>query len=504
MKVSFAPAALIVAAALASGSAFAAHRVIQADVAIVGSGFAGMTAAVEAAEKGRKVVVLEKMGFPGGASMLCGGQYAIQGTEFQKSLGVPNDPPQSLVHDLIANGHLRNNLTTLDILARNSPRVANWAIEKFNPEFINKKMQYRAEFQFDRTNYVKGYCAGFYPKIHEAAKKAGAQVLLNTKAEELLVGHGRVRGVKATSGDDTVEVRARAVLLATGGYGANKDMLVEPLKSALYYGPISSTGDGHKMAQKIGAQLENMDWGKRYPNGVESAPGRATSVIQGNYRAWLESGFLVNKDGRRVVNEKASNHNIMTVLEKQPGQTLYLVMDDATWAKFVEGIKTAGVTDQKLKEWLDANGSKVPVFAHGKTLEEAAQHAGVNGAELRKTLTRYNELVKAGKDEDFGRPAAFLKKEAKADGAFHIVEQKPRFATTMGSVVVDRRLHVLDALGRPIPGLYAAGEITNAVHGDDSAPGMNMSWTITSGKVAAENIVRETGRRPHMAPRPRK
>ncbi len=476
---------LVLVAAAFSGSVFAA-QVINADIAVIGSGFAGMSAAADAAMNGKKVVVLEKQAFPGGASILCGGQYAIQGTKLQKSLGVPNDPPQSLVKDLILNGHNKNDLTTLILQAENSPRVTDWVIDTFKPVFIDNKLKYRAEFEFDRSLYLKGYCSGFYPKVQSVAEKAGVKLLLGTKAESLVVKGGRVTGIKAKKGNQAVTVNAKAVLLATGGYGANKAMLVEPLKSALYYGPASSTGDGHRMASAIGAKLENMEYGKRYPNGIESAPGVATSIIQGNYRAWLESGFLVNKDGKRVVNEKASNNNIMAVLEKQPGKLLYIVLDEPSFAKFVEGIKTQGVTDAQLKEWLANNGSKAPIFAHGDSLEAAAKAAGINPTNLRATLERYNGFVRAKKDEDFGRPVKFMVREAKTTGAYYIVEQKPRFATTMGSVVVDDHLRVLGASGKPIRGLYAAGEVINAMHGDDSSPGMNISWAFTSGKLSSE------------------
>jgi len=123
----------IAVAMMGSTAAWAANQTIQADIAVIGAGFAGLSAATDAANSGKKVVVLEKSAFIAGASALCGGQYAIQGSETQKEKGVPYDPPQSLVHDLIANGHLTNNLTTLNLFAQNSPRVANWAIERFNP-----------------------------------------------------------------------------------------------------------------------------------------------------------------------------------------------------------------------------------------------------------------------------------------------------------------------------------------------------------------------------------
>ncbi|WP_410102869.1 FAD-dependent oxidoreductase [Sutterella wadsworthensis] len=144
-----------------------AGKTIEAaeDVVIIGSGFSGLAAAVNAAEHGARVTVLEKMSVTGGASAICGGQWAIMGTKLQKEKGVPYDPPQALVYDLIGNGHLKNDLTTLTMFAENSPRAADWAINRFKPEFIDQKLQYRAEFQFDRSLYLKGGCGPAYRKV---------------------------------------------------------------------------------------------------------------------------------------------------------------------------------------------------------------------------------------------------------------------------------------------------------------------------------------------------
>lgn len=366
-----------------------AGKTIEAaeDVVIIGSGFSGLAAAVNAAEHGARVTVLEKMSVTGGASAICGGQWAIMGTKLQKKKGVPYDPPQALVYDLIGNGHLKNDLTTLTMFAENSPRAADWAINRFKPKFIDQKLQYRAEFQFDRSLYLKGGCGPAYRKVEKAVRDLGIKIHTDTKAERLIVKDGRIVGVEAHKKDGTKYIfSSKAVLLATGGYGANKAMLIEPLKSALYYGPASATGDGHRMAQAVGAKLELMEFGKRYPNGVEAAPGVAKSIIQGNYRAWLQSGILVNNEGRRLINEKASNHDILTVLEKQKGGMLYLVMDQATWNGFRDGVHTLGITDEDLEKWLAENGRKALIFAHGATLAEAPQPPALTAARLRRPL----------------------------------------------------------------------------------------------------------------------
>ena len=133
---------------------------------------------------------------------------------------------------------------------------------------------------------------------------------------------------------------------------------------------------------------------------------------------------------------------------------------------------------------------------HGQLLlKDPAAAAGVDANGLKQTIARYNGFVKNGRDEDFGRPVKFMKKQISPQGPYYLVEQKPRFATTMGSVVVDTSLHVLGKDGQPIPNLYAAGEIANAVHGDDSSPGANVGWGITSGKAVSDVIVKELNRK---------
>ena len=207
-----------IAAALIALSLSAGAETLTTDIVVVGAGAAGLSAAVNSADHGAKVVVLEKMPFPGGASAVCGGQYAIQGSDLQKAKGVKYDPPQALVYDLIGNGHLHNDLTTLKVLAEESPAAANWAIKRFDLKFIDQPLQYRAEFQFDRSLYLVGGCGPMFQSVLKASKEKGVKILTNTKVEELIVEDGEVVGVRAKAKDGSdVTVKAKAVLLATGG-----------------------------------------------------------------------------------------------------------------------------------------------------------------------------------------------------------------------------------------------------------------------------------------------
>ena len=337
---------------------------------------------------------------------------------------------------------------------------------------------------------VVGGGAGFAETMRKAVADSGAEVYLGTKVESLITDdNGAVVGVKAVSTDGNTDytVSAANVILATGGYGNNKEMLTDEMKSALYYGPATSTGEGIQMAQAVGAQTANMEYGKRYPNGIEVDTGLAKSTIAGNIAGWTMSAILVNQEGNRVVNEKASNRTILETELQQTGGELFLLLDSETFEVWKSKLSEAGISESDIEKYLEANGTTTPVFAHGETLEEAAAAAGIDADALKATVERYNGFVAAGADEDFGRAEAYLTMPI-GDGPYYIIEQKPRFATTMGGLVVNTSMQVLSTSGSPIAGLYAAGENCGQVMGDDSPSGANNAWAITSGKLAADAI----------------
>ena len=468
------------------------HEKLATDLVVIGGGAAGMIGAINASQQGLNVVLLEKQEFLGGASAICGGIVVAQGSEAQRNMGEKSDTPSKMAYDLLHNGHQRNDLSGLTFYALNVGKSIDWAVKQGVQLDTKAGFAFRAEHKTPRVIPFVGGCPQYAQTLREVLATTKTDVKLTTRATKLITTDGAVTGVEAKAKDGTTyEIAAKAVLLATGGYGWNKEMLQGDLKHALYYGPVSSTGDGHKMAEEAGAALQLMDCGKIYPQGIESSPGIAKSTLQGNNAAYDISGILVDINGKRVTNEKGAGKDILATLMKQKKATLYLLMDKPSFEAFRKIIGNNGVPPAEVDKWLASNGKSAPVFAHGNTLEEAAAAAGVDAAGLKATIERYNGFVKAGKDEDFGRPVRFMKKTIDTSGPMYLVEQKPRFATSLGSVVVDTSLHVLDKSGRPIPNLYAAGEVANAVHGDDSAPGANVGWGITSGKAVSDVIVKE-------------
>ena len=459
---------------------------LSADVIVVGGGGAGMAAATRLAQLGKSVILVEKSGFLGGAISVSGGNQVVMGSQLQIDNGVADDSVESMVADFEANGANKNNKEILTLFAENVGATTDWLVASCGITF-EEGLHQLGEYSHNRELAYTGGGAGFAEAMRKAVEEAGVQVLLNTKAESLIADNGTVTGVKAASSDADYTLTAGDVVLATGGYGANKDMLTDEMKSALYYGPASSTGEGIQMAQAVGAQTANMEYGKRYPNGIEVSEGMAKSTIAGNIVGWTMSAILVNKDGNRVVNEKASNRTILEEELKQEGGELYLLLDAETFEAWKAKLAPAGISDADIEKYLEANGTTTPVFAHGETLEEAAAAAGINADNLKATVEKYNSFVAKGSDDDFGRAATYLTKTI-GEGPYYIVEQKPRFATTMGGLVINTSMQVLNEAGEPISGLYAAGENCGQVMGDDSPSGANNAWALTSGKLAADAI----------------
>lgn len=461
---------------------------LTTDVVVVGGGGAGMSAAVRLAELGQQVILFEKASFLGGAISVSGGNQVIMGSQLQADNGVEDDSVESMVADFEANGANKNNEEILTLFAENVGAATDWLVASCGIEF-DAGLHQLGEYSHNRELAYTGGGAGFAERMRKAVESSGATVYLSTKVESLLVEDGAVVGVKAVSTDGTKEytVHAANVVLATGGYGNNKDMLTDEMKSALYYGPSTSTGDGIRMAEAVNAQTANMEYGKRYPNGIEVDTGIAKSTIAGNIVGWTMSAILVNADGNRVVNEKASNRTILEEELQQPGGMLYLLLDSETFEVWKTKLAPAGISEGDIEKYLAANGTTTPVFAHGETLEEAAAAAGVNAENLAATVEKYNSFVEKGEDADFGRNASYLTMKIGA-GPYYLIEQKPRFATTMGGLVVNTNMQVLNQDGNAISGLYAAGETCGQVMGDDSPSGANNAWAITSGKLAADAI----------------
>lgn len=465
---------------------------LTTDVVVVGGGASGISASLRADELGLKTILLEKMSYIGGAISVSGGNQVVTLSELQNEAGVTDDSVDSMVKDFLANGDNKNVKELLTLFAANVGETTDWLHKYVGIQYdMEGGLHKLAEYTYNRELAYEGGGPGFAKQARAKLEESGVDLYLETRAEKLITDEsGAIVGVVAKDNTGkTYNITAKAVIMATGGYGNNKELLSEEMQAALYYGPTSSTGDGVVMAtaEGVDAATRLMEYGKRYPNGVEVSEGIAKSTIGGNIAAFNKSAILVNTSGERVVNEKSSNRSILEVELAQENQMLYLLMDQATFDVFKTSVGEAGISESDIEGWLKNNGSTTPYFFQADTVEKLAAAAGMEPATLEATVNRYNGFVQTGTDADFGRSVDYMKEEIGA-GPYYLVEQKPRFATTMGGLVVNTDFEVINTSDKVISGLFAAGEVVGGVMGDDSPSGANNAWALTSGKLSAEAV----------------
>ena len=463
---------------------------LSSDVIVVGGGAAGMAATIRLEEAGKSVILVEKTSSLGGTIRVSGGNQVVQGSKVQKEAGVTNDSVKSMEEDFLENGDQLNDAELLGIYAKNVGAATDWLSDDVGVRYnMEGGLHQLAEYAIDRELAYDEGGIGAAETLNDKVHATDANVLLNTAAKHLIVENGKVTGVEAESQKGKkYTLKADAVILATGGYGNNNDLLPASARNGLFYGLDSSNGEGLVMAvEDANAGTTHMEYIKEYPNGVETSKKHAKSTIAGNITAFSKAAILVNQKGERVVNEKASNHDILNALKKQSGETLYLVMDEATFNEWKTKLAAAGLSEDMIDAYVANNGKSEPVFTMGATIKEAAEAAGIDGNVLTKTIEKFNTYVEDGEDKAFHRAKEYLTSTF-AEGNIYIVEQKARDATTMGGLDVDGNLQVVDTNGKVIDGLYAAGEIIGGVMGDDSPSGANNGWALTSGKYVADYL----------------
>lgn len=463
---------------------------LSSDVIVVGGGAAGMAATIRLEEAGKSVILVEKTSSLGGTIRVSGGNQVVQGSKVQKEAGATNDSVKSMEEDFLENGDQLNDAELLGIYAKNVGAATDWLSDDVGVRYnMEGGLHQLAEYAIDRELAYDEGGIGAAETLNDKVHATDANVLLNTAAKHLIVENGKVAGVEAESQKGKkYTLKADAVILATGGYGNNNDLLPASARNGLFYGLDSSNGEGLVMAvEDANAGTTHMEYIKEYPNGVETSKKHAKSTIAGNITAFSKAAILVNQKGERVVNEKASNHDILNALKKQSGETLYLVMDEATFNEWKTKLAAAGLSEDMIDAYVANNGKSKPVFTMGATIKEAAEAAGIDGNALTKTIEKFNTYVEDGEDKDFHRAKEYLTSTF-AEGNIYIVEQKARYATTMGGLDVDGNLQVVDTNGKAIDGLYAAGEIIGGVMGDDSPSGANNGWALTSGKYVADYL----------------
>ncbi len=436
------------------------------DVVVIGAGSSGYNAAISAKRKGAKVLLLEKHSFSGGNSMLAAGGYNAVGTPQQAAKGI-KDSVDAYVADTMKGGRQKNDKALVEILAQESASGVKW-LEDMGADLSDVKRSGGA--RVDRTHRpAGGKSVGphIIDVLRAQAEKDGVAARLNSRAVKLLVDDDhRITGV-VVHGKHTgyYKIDAKAVVLATGGYGMNQDMIAvyrPTFVGMTSSNNVTSTGDGIKMALNIGASMTDIDWVQAHPTVGKDSRILISETVRG------VGAIMVNARGERFINELTTRDRASDAVLKQPNRSAWLVFDQQLYAK------------AKMVRGYDHLG----MLKKANTVEQLAQQTGMNARTLKATVSAYNDYRAKGKDKAFGRANMPLSIEK---APFYAVLVAPGIHHTMGGVAINTQSEVLDIQSRPIPGLFAAGEVTGGVHGFNRLGGNAVADTVVFGRRAGEH-----------------
>ena len=492
-------------------NAAAEDSTVEADVVVVGAGGAGMTAAITAAGEGKSVVILESQSMVGGNSVRATGGMNAGKTvyqdenEFGESAGVEKtlktaaekyadnetitalaktvseqwaayqanptgyfDSVELMELDTMIGGKGINDPELVETLCENSADAIDWLdehgitlhnVSSFGGASV--KRIHRPVNAEGKTVSVGSY---MIPLLQENCEKAGVKMMLDTTATEILTdANGAAVGVKATGASgETVTVNAKAVVLATGGFGANLDMVVKykpELKGFMTTNAPGIQGQGIEMAQAIGAATVDMDQIQIHPTVEANTAALITEGLRG------DGAILINEEGQRFIDEVGTRDVVSAAEIAQTGSYSWLVVDQAM-------VDASSVIQGYIKKGYTVTGA---------TYEELGKAMGVDAAAFAETMEKWNGYVEAKNDPDFGR-TSFANPLNTAP--YYAVKVTAGVHHTMGGLKINANTEVLNEKGEVIPGLFAAGEVTGGVHGANRLGGNAVADFTVFGRIA--------------------
>lgn len=435
------------------------------DAIVVGSGGAGLTAALQAHELGIKVVVLEKNEKTGGNTSRASSGMNASESLVQLDEGII-DNNRDFYEETLKGGGLLNDRAMLKYFVNHSALAISWLMKygiRLTDLTITGGMSKKRAHRPASMEPV-----GFYltSRMTTQVKKEGIDIFTGAKVTKLLQdAKKRVNGVEVETPDGIKTVKAKVVLLATGGFGASKDIIKKYRPDLVDYKTTNqpgATGDGLKLAEALDAQLMQMNFIQVHPTADTDNPH--VYLIGEGLRG--EGAILVNKNGQRFVNELSTRKIVSSAITNLHEDGAYLIFDSGVRAHF------AAV------EFYDQIG----LVEHGTDLADLAKKIGVNGANLEKTIAAWNKSVTTGKDKEFGRTTGMDRELDR--GPYFAIHVHPAIHYTMGGIHINTETQVLDTNGNVIEGLFAAGEVSGGLHGNNRIGGNSIAETVIFGRQA--------------------
>lgn len=461
----------------------AKDETLEADVAVVGGGGAGLAAAISAEQNGAKVVVLEKLDILGGSTNVSEGALNAVDPVRQKAQGI-EDSVEKFITQTYEGGHKVGDMKLITYMCENSMKAIEW-MESIGCTFKDEVGTATGAL-WQRSHYPTTPSGNSYIRVFEKYLRdsKNATILTHAEAKKLLVENGRVVGVEAVGRDgQTITVKAKkGVVLATGGFGANKALLkeyntgvwahVDVTKLGCTNMAQSATGAGIEMATAIGAAVTGMSDIQLHPCGTPR-----TGLME-NIRTSGRNRVFVNISGDRFVNEGAARDTLAQAIFDQPEQTYWVVVNAVRYPS---------------RDFVDRNGASIEnMVAQGSvieadTLAELAEKTGMDKDKLQASIDGYNAVVRGEKEDPLGFKADNKADVQMTEGPWYACKKVPTVHHTMGGLMINTEAQVLDKDGKVMAGLYAAGEVTGGIHGSNRLGGNAIADCMTFGKLAGEN-----------------
>jgi fumarate reductase flavoprotein subunit len=478
-----------------NSSRVAVNRSLKTDIVVIGAGGAGLSAAVSAAEKGAKVIVLEKRQIPGGSTLFAEGPFAAESpTQKRLNIQCTND---ELYNIQMYYNHWTLNAKQVREVINKSGDTIRWLEDK-GIEFYMPLM-YPNQSPLEWHNPKKG-CPEIIKVLMKDCQQFGVEVLFKTRARKIITDNaGKVSGVIANIGRLEITIKTKSIIIASGGYGGNNKLIKK-------YNPLFNvnnvkinilkeihSGDGIRMAFDIGADSEGLE--KLILHGpVPEARGAFGIAIEAN-SVW------VNKNGQRFMQESASFSPFESVngVLRQPGQVCFSIFDEAMRKNaiknglerpFESSLHSRRIMNQMSEGFKDEAASGRMLISH--SWDEIAKWIGVPPATLKATIDEYNACCDKGHDDQFAKAPKNLK--PLRTPPFYVVKCAPGILSSLGGIKTNHQMEVINKDGEPIIGLYSAGN--DACGGFSGATynvrlaGAGCGFAFNSGRIAGENAAR--------------
>ncbi len=456
---------------------------MTSDVVVIGGGGAGLAAAVSALENGATVTIVEKLGYVGGSTNVCGGAFNASDTKYQQAMGI-KDNPQQHFEQTMKGGHNTNNPELVHYLADHAKETLGW-LESLGLK-VNPKVGAATGALFQRSHYPDPAGGHTYVAVlDKALEKYGdrVHVLLETKAMNLIEQDGRVIGVEAVNRGKKVRVYGtKGVIMSTGGFGANVEFRQKvntgiwkeaKLDSEIGCSNISAAaqGDGLIMAEKAGAELIGLPDIQVHPNGT---PGTGLML---DIKTSGRNRLFINTNGDRFVDEGAPRDVLSKAVFAQPGQTYWLVQNHL---RYPDENAIDLLSGRKMKDMLEQGRVQ-----KAETLEDLAKIMNVPLDHLKASIEEYNRVARHEIPQDrFGFKANHTDDRPMTEGPWYVARKVPTIHHTMGGIRINDKAQALDAQGHVIPGLWAAGEVTGGIHGENRLGGNAVADCMVFGRTA--------------------